>query len=62
VEAARFEVTFLGALRCDKALPAAVLDFFPVPLERRVLEALVAAFQPVTLGFGILFPLNDLVP
>lgn len=44
-------VTFLGALVCDKAEPEALFDFSLVESSRRVLEALEAAFGPVTFLF-----------
>jgi len=43
----------LGALVCDKALPAAVFDLGPVFLLLRVSDALFAASLPVTFDFGI---------
>ena len=46
------EVTFFGALRCESALPPAVLDFLPVDLLLSVLDAAVAAFLPVTFRFA----------
>ena len=52
-EAAFAEVTFLGALRWERALPPAVLDFLPVDPLRIVLDAAVAALFPVTFDFAI---------
>ena len=46
------EVTFFGALRCESALPPAVLDLLPVDLLFSVLDAAVAAFLPVTFRFA----------
>ena len=46
--AALVDVCFLGAFRCDNALPAAVLDVLLVELLVSVLDAFVAAFLPVT--------------
>ena len=54
--AAFFDVTFLGAFVCDKALPAADFELFPVEDFFKVFDALLAAFFPVTLGFAILTP------
>jgi hypothetical protein len=45
--AAEVEVTFFGAT-CDKALPAAVLDDFPVALLVRTADDDFAACLPVT--------------
>ena len=46
--AAPLDVVFLGALRCDSALPAAVFDFTDVDVLLNVLDAFDAAFLPVT--------------
>jgi len=51
-EAAFAEVTFLGALRWERALPPAVLDFLPVDPLRIVLDAAVAALFPVTFAIA----------
>jgi len=48
-EAALALVCFAGALVWDSALAAAVFDFTPVDPLLNVLEALLAAFGPVTL-------------
>jgi len=48
-EAALALVCFAGALVWDNALAAAVFDFTPVDPLLNVLEALLAAFDPVTL-------------
>ena len=47
--AAAFDVSFLGALLCDSALPAAVFEPFPVEPLRSVCDAFDAAFGPVVL-------------
>jgi hypothetical protein len=44
--------------RCDKALPAAVLDVFEVLLSRKTLDAAVAAFFDVSLLFFIMHLLS----
>jgi hypothetical protein len=56
-EAAATEVVLPCALTCDRALPAAVLEFTPVDGEFSVLDALLAAFDPVFLlvAFAIIF-------
>lgn len=46
--AALAEVTFAGAT-CDSVLPALVLEFEPVELLCKTFDALVAAFELVTL-------------
>jgi hypothetical protein len=51
--AADFDVTLFRALVCESALPADVLDFLPVDLLRKVLEAALAALRPVTLPLGM---------
>ena len=51
------EVCLFGAFRCDKALPAAVLDLFPVDLLLKVLEAALAALLRVTFSLAIDVPL-----
>jgi len=48
------EVTFLGALVCDNALPAAVFDFDPVDLLLKVLDDFDAALRPVTFDLVII--------
>ena len=48
-DAARADETLFGAFVWANALPADVLDFEPVDLLRIVLDALDAAFLPVTL-------------
>jgi len=47
------DVCLFGAFRCDKALPAAVLDLLPVDLLLKVLEAALAALLPVTFLLAI---------
>lgn len=51
--AAFLDVTFLGALVWDNALPAAVFDLELVDLLLSVDEALLAALDLVTLDFAI---------
>ena len=55
--AALEEVRLFGAFRCDKALPAAVLDLLPVDLLLKVFEAALAALLPVTFLLAIDVPL-----
>jgi len=52
-DAAGADVTFLGALRWDNALPPADLDAAPVESLRSVFDAALAAREPVTLDAGI---------
>ena len=60
--AAFAEEGFLGALRCDKALPDDVLVALAVLLLRRVFEADEPAFFPVTfLPITKLLVLGDIV-
>lgn len=47
------DVTFVGALVWDSALPAAVFDFGAVLELVNVFDALEAALEPVTFGFVI---------
>ena len=51
--AAFLDVTFWGAFVCERALPAAVFDFFPVDLLLSVPEAFFAALGLVTFDFFI---------
>ena len=51
-------VCFFGALVWLKELPAAVLDDVPVLPERKVLDALLAAFLLVTFLFVGISPPN----
>ena len=55
--AALVEVCLFGTFRCDKALPAAVLDLLPVVLLLKVFEAALAALLPVTFLLAIDVPL-----
>lgn len=55
--AALVEVCLFGVFRCDKALPAAVLDLLPVVLLLKVFEAALAALLPVTFLLAIDVPL-----
>jgi hypothetical protein len=48
-EAALALVAFTGAFRCERALPAAIRDEFPVEDERRANDARVATRGLVTL-------------
>jgi len=50
---ADLEVVLFRALVWERALPADVLDFFPVDLLLNVLEAAEAALRPVTLLLGM---------
>jgi len=47
--AAPADVVLGGALTCDSALPAAVLEFVPVEVLRKTVDALLPARTPVTL-------------
>lgn len=58
MEAAFADVVLAGALRCDNALPPAVLDFEPVEELLIVLEPADAACLPVTLVAIVLFLYN----
>lgn len=53
-EAALGDVTLVGALRCDNALPAADFDLVPVELDRNVEDAARPADVLVTLALAIL--------
>jgi hypothetical protein len=53
--AAGAEVTFFGALVCESALPAAVFDLGAELVFVNVFDALVAAFDPVTFAFVMMY-------
>lgn len=58
MDAAFADVVLAGALRCDNALPPAVLDFEPVEELLIVLEPADAACLPVTLVVIVIFLYN----
>ena len=58
-EAARADVTLLGALRCESVLPTAAFELRPVDPPLIVLDAAVAAVLPVTFDFAITDSLVD---
>jgi hypothetical protein len=60
--AAEAEVTFFGALVCDNALAATVLDFDAVLVLVIVFDALVATFELVTFPFVMMISFSKLYP